>query len=171
MTGRQNLEYFRRLKGIDDAGEIERVLEVVGLKNVKSPFKAYSLGMKQRLGMANAIMGNPEILILDEPVNGLDPQGISDIRNLIKHLNEEYGMTIIVSSHILGELQNTAHRFGIIHEGHVAKVVTEEELNHLSNAVRIKVEDAERAKEVLRAVSFAGYSERNICGQKSIMSQ
>ena len=109
------------------------------------------MGMKQRLGIANAILGNPEILILDEPANGLDPQGIVDVRNLVKRLNEEFGMTVIVSSHILGELQNTATRFGIVNNGMVAREITTEDLENMERAVRISVDDLDRAKEALDA--------------------
>ena len=80
--------------------------------------------MKQRLGIAGAMLGNPEILILDEPVNGLDPQGIADVRSLIVQLNAEYGTTVVISSHILGELEHTATRFGIIDHGKVLREIT-----------------------------------------------
>lgn len=149
LTGKQNLEYYRQLKGIKNKKEVDRVLEIVGLKGVKAKYANYSLGMKQRLGIANAIMGNPEILLLDEPTNGLDPQGIADVRNLIKRLNEEFKMTVIVSSHILGELQNTANRFGIINDGTLAGVITEEDLISEQRAVRISVDDVEKAKAAL----------------------
>lgn len=119
MSGYQNIEYYRRLKGIKDKNETSRVLKIVGLEGVKKPFKSYSMGMKQRLGIANAILGNPEIVILDEPINGLDPQGIVEIRQLIKNLNENYGMTLIISSHILSELDLVASRFGIIDNGNL----------------------------------------------------
>ena len=149
MTGPQNLEYYRVLKGIKDKGEIDRVLEIVGLKGVKLPYSKYSLGMKQRLGIANALLGMPEILILDEPTNGLDPQGIADIRDLLIRLNKDYGLTIIVSSHILSELQNTAHRFGIIHSGTLADVITQEDLVSEQKTVKLKVDDLDKAREVL----------------------
>ena len=160
MNARQNLQYYCRLKGIKDKAEIDRVLKIVDLDGVKKKFRQYSLGMKQRLGIANAILGNPEILILDEPTNGLDPQGIADIRKLVQKLNEDYGMTIIISSHILGELQNTAHRFGVVDHGMVAKVVTQEELATERNIVKISVDDLEKAKEALMAagVSIKGES-------------
>ena len=90
MNARQNLQYSCRMQGIKEKSEIDRVLKIVGLDGVKKKFRQYSLGMKQRLGIANAILGNPEILILDEPTNGLDPQGIADIRKLVQKLNEEY---------------------------------------------------------------------------------
>lgn len=154
MNAKQNLQYYCRMKGIHDKSEIERVLKIVGLDGVNKKFRQYSLGMKQRLGVANAILGNPEILILDEPTNGLDPQGIADIRNLIQKLNEEYGMTVIVSSHILGELQHTAHRFGIVDNGTVAKVISQEELATEQNVVRISVEDLDKAREALTAAGI-----------------
>lgn len=164
MNAKQNLQYYCRLKGIRDKAEVDRVLKIVGLDGVKKKFKQYSLGMKQRLGIANAILGNPEILILDEPTNGLDPQGIADIRNLIQKLNEEYGMTVIVSSHILGELQNTAHKFGVVDHGVVAKVITQEELDTERNIVRISVDDLEKAKEALTAagVDIKGESKETL---------
>ena len=105
--------------------------------------------MRQRLGIANAMLGNPEIIILDEPTNGLDPQGIADIRNLLQMLNKEYGTTIVVSSHILGELQNTAHRFAILNDGVIVKVLNEDELSVTDESVRIRVNDVEKATAVL----------------------
>lgn len=149
MTGRQNLEYYRILKGVKDKKEVDRVLEVVSLAGVKSKYRNYSLGMKQRLGIAAALLGNPEILILDEPTNGLDPQGIADIRNLVQKLNEENGMTVIISSHILGELQHTAHRFGIVNGGSVAKEISAEDLITAEKSVRITVDDLDKARKAL----------------------
>ena len=159
MTGRQNLEYYRTLKGVKDKKEVDRVLEIVGLTGVKSPFSKYSLGMKQRLGIANALLGMPEILILDEPTNGLDPQGIADVRELIIRLNEEFGLTIIVSSHILSELQNTANRFGIIHGGTLADVITQDDLIAEQKSVKIHVDDLDRAREVLQQAGIQILSE------------
>ena len=89
MTARQNLEYYRVMKGLKDKSEIDRVLKIVGLDTAKGPYSRFSMGMKQRLGIANAMLGSPEILILDEPTNGLDPQGIIEIRELILKLNKE----------------------------------------------------------------------------------
>lgn len=149
LSGHDNLEYYRQLKNIHDKGEVDRVLKIVGLDIAKGPVKTYSLGMHQRLGIANALLGNPEILILDEPTNGLDPQGIADVRNLVQTLNKEYGMTIIISSHILGELQNTAHRFGIVNNGTIAKIISQEDLMTKGKSVRIEVDDLDKAKEVL----------------------
>jgi ABC-2 type transport system ATP-binding protein len=152
MNAERNLRYFATVKGIprkERKQEIARVLETVGLTGVKKPVKTFSLGMQQRLGIANAILGNPEILILDEPTNGLDPQGIADIRNLIKRLRDEYGMTVIVSSHILGELEHTADRFGILNEGIMVKEISQLDLQENQPAVEIAVDDLEKAKRVL----------------------
>lgn len=151
MTAKQNLMYFAELKGIKNKKEeVDKALEIVGLKGVKTKAGGFSLGMRQRLGIANAILGNPEILILDEPTNGLDPQGIADIRELVKALNRDYGMTIIVSSHILGELQNTAHRFAILNDGIIVKEISEEEMLAEPEYVRVKVSDVEKAKGILK---------------------
>lgn len=149
MNAKQNLNYYAQLKGIKEKDEVDRVLKIVELDGVKSNFKSFSMGMRQRLGIANALLGNPEILILDEPTNGLDPQGIVDVRCLIKSLNEDYGITIIVSSHILGELQHTAHRFAILNQGQVVKVVSQEDLLSTEKTVRLSVDDLEKAKQVL----------------------
>lgn len=155
LSGRENLNYFRRIKGITDKNEVDRVLEIVGLDERAAKMSAgkYSLGMKQRLGLANAMLGNPELLIFDEPTNGLDPQGIVDIRNIIKKLNEEHGKTIIVSSHILGELEHTAHRFGIIHEGVLMKELTQEDFRTRQGITALEIADSdiEAAEKLLEA--------------------
>ena len=152
LSAEKNLMYFATVKGIprkERKQEIARVLEIVGLGDVKKPVKSFSLGMQQRLGIANAILGTPDILILDEPTNGLDPQGIADIRNLVKRLRDEYNMTVIVSSHILGELEHTADRFGIVNEGVVVKEITQQDLQENQPAVEIAVSDLEKARRVL----------------------
>lgn len=155
LSGAENLHYYRRMKGIKEKDEVERVLEIVGLDSdaAKIPVKKYSLGMKQRLGIANALLGNPEILIFDEPTNGLDPQGIMDVRNMIQKINEEEGTTIIVSSHILSELQNTAHRFGMLYNGVVIKELDQEDLRVRANVTSINVadDDLEKAMDALKA--------------------
>ena len=150
LTAEENLHYYRQLKGIRDKKEVERVLKIVGLQNVKTKYKSYSMGMKQRLGIAGALLGNPEVLLLDEPVNGLDPQGIADIRNLIIDLNKKYHMTIIVSSHILSELEHTANKFGIVHQGCVLKEITRNDLKAQKSTVQICVSDLEKARSVLK---------------------
>ena len=149
LTAKENLDYYRRMKGIRDRGETERVLKLVGLDKSDAKFASFSMGMKQRLGIANAMLGNPEILILDEPVNGLDPQGIADIRNLLTKMNREYGTTIIVSSHILGELEHTATRFGIIDQGRVLREITHEDLKVPNDKIQLRVSDCAEAKRIL----------------------
>lgn len=150
LNARENLEYYRRLKGIRDKSEVDRVLWLVELEDAAGSFGSFSMGMKQRLGIANALLSNPEILILDEPVNGLDPQGIADIRNLIIRLNKESGMTILVSSHILGELEHTATRFGIIDQGRVLREITHEDLKVRNDTIQIQVDDCEKVSRLLR---------------------
>lgn len=150
MNGRDNLMFYARLKGIKNPKqEVERVLKIVELDNVKTKVMGYSLGMKQRLGIANALLGTPEVLILDEPTNGLDPQGIADIRHLVQSLNKEYGMTVIVSSHILGELQHTAHEFAILNEGRIVRLLTEEDMKNTGGRVSINVDDLDKARKAL----------------------
>ncbi len=149
LTAKENLEYYRQMKGIQDRNETERVLRLVGLDETSAKFGSFSMGMKQRLGIANAMLGNPEILILDEPVNGLDPQGIADIRNLITAMNQNYGTTVIVSSHILGELEHTATRFGIIDQGRVLREITHEDLKVPNDKIQLRVSDCAKAKRIL----------------------
>lgn len=117
LTGAENLEVVRRLLGAPKE-RIAEVLEIVRLtESANRPVKGYSLGMKQRLGIATALLGHPELLILDEPTNGLDPAGIQEMRHLIKDMPRQYGMTVLVSSHLLSEIDQIATHVGIIHEG------------------------------------------------------
>ena len=162
MDAKENLEYYATLKGIKNPeAEIKEVLELIGLSGVKTKAGGFSLGMKQRLGIGIAILGKPEILILDEPANGLDPQGIADIRHLVQRLNSEYGMTVMISSHILGELQNTAHRFGIVNNGQIVRELSEADLQTQADAIRIKVSDADAARELLKANGIEILEEEN----------
>ena len=154
MNAMQNMEYYRILKGVKDKKLPAKILKVVGLDGVKKPVRNFSMGMKQRLGIAIALLSRPEILILDEPTNGLDPQGIADIRELVQTLNEQYGMTVIISSHILGELQHTAHHFGIVNDGTVPRTISQEDLLSEQKAVRIRVDDLERARAALNAAGI-----------------
>lgn len=151
LSARENLEYFRIQRGYPDKKCIEQALEVVNLTNTgKKKYKQFSLGMKQRLGVALAIMGKPDLLILDEPINGLDPTGIVEFREMMKFLNKEHGMTILISSHILSELEQVAERYGIIHEGRLVKEVTQEELEKDTRRyLSIKVTSAADAAAVL----------------------
>lgn len=154
MTARENLEYYRIQRGLANDNEIERVLQLVNLSDTgRKKFHQFSLGMKQRLGLALAIMGNPEFLILDEPINGLDPTGMIEFRNLIKQLNEELQTTILISSHILSELAHIATRYGIIHQGKMLKEFTQEELaEDIRGFISIKVNDAQKAGSIIRSM-------------------
>lgn len=144
LTIRQNLEYYRIQRGIPGSNIADWMLEEVGLSEVaKRKFENLSLGMKQRLGLALALMGEPELLILDEPINGLDPAGIVEIRNLLLRLNQEKGVTILISSHILTELQNIATDYGFLNRGEVVEQISAEKLREKCCAyLEVKVADA-----------------------------
>lgn len=151
LTAYQNLKYYALQKGIVDEKQIDEVLKLVELENVRNKkFKTFSLGMKQRLGIGLAIMDNPDFIILDEPINGLDPIGISDLRDTFKKLNEERNITILISSHILSELYAIATKFCILEKGKVIKELTKEELDtECSKCIVIKTDDVKKAVIVL----------------------
>ncbi len=132
MTARQNLEKQRLQKGIPDKGRIDEVLELVGLADAgKKCIEKFSLGMRQRLGIAIALLSNPEIMVLDEPVNGLDPEGIVEIRELLLKLNKEEHITILISSHILSELSLLCTDYIFIHDGEIKQQVSAEKLQKI----------------------------------------
>lgn len=150
LSARDNLNYYAIQKNIKNKKRVDEVLEFVGLDQVdgKKLFKDYSLGMKQRLGIGLAILDHPEFLILDEPINGLDPQGIVEIREIIHRLNKEYGTTILISSHILTELSLVASRYGIINEGKLIKELTKDELeSECGQYIVLKSSDNRQAKK------------------------
>lgn len=131
-TAYDNLEIDRIQKGIPGKHCIEKALNTVGLNDesiAKKKVKNFSLGMKQRLGIAMTLLGEPELLILDEPINGLDPMGIVEIREMLKKLNTEYGVTILISCHILAELYQLSNCYGIINKGRLVEQMTSEELS------------------------------------------
>ncbi|MFD1736510.1 ABC transporter ATP-binding protein [Bacillus salitolerans] len=152
LNATENLEVYRKILGVNKS-RIEEVLTIVGLSHAtKKKVKEYSLGMKQRLGIATALLGHPEILILDEPTNGLDPAGIQEIRNLIKRLAHEQGLTIIVSSHLLSEVDQMATHVGIISKGQLIFQDCIEELRRRStSSICIKVEQTRSAWNLLLA--------------------
>ncbi len=152
MTGYENLKLISyEYPGITK-NEIYELLEFVGLgKAADRKAKGYSLGMKQRLGIAIALMGNPEFLILDEPINGLDPQGIAEIRDLIERLNREKGMTIMISSHILDELEKLVTSIGIIHNGQMMNEFGKEEFAKMnSNHIELCTPDVDKAIDTVK---------------------
>lgn len=151
MTAAENLEAHRLLKGIPGKECVEKTLALVGLQDTgKKKAKNFSLGMKQRLGIAITLLGDPEFLILDEPINGLDPIGVVEIRELLKRLNQEYGITILISSHILSELYLLATHYGIIHKGNLLEQLTLDELNaKCKQYLHIKVDNPEKAATII----------------------
>jgi len=155
LNPKQNFEYLCRVKGIREKGHVERLLKLVGLDGVKKPFKAFSLGMKQRLGIAGALLGSPRIVVLDEPINGLDPQGIIDIRNIIKSVHEQTDTTFIISSHILSELDLVATQFGFIEHGVLLKEITHHDLHEeTKKSLVIETNDGANAQIALRAIGI-----------------
>lgn len=130
LSGRENLRLYATLLGLDSpARQVDEILETVGLSpKEKKPIKHYSMGMKQRLGVGLALLGGPDLLLLDEPINGLDPEGIREMRELLLRLNRERGLTLLISSHILGELSKIATRYGIIQQGRMVEQITAGEL-------------------------------------------
>ena len=152
LSARQNIEVQRIMKGVKDKDITSELLEIVGLENTgKKKAKNFSLGMKQRLAIALALVGNPEFLFLDEPTNGLDPTGIKDIRELIIKLNKEAGITVLISSHILGELSKMATAYGVIHNGVLVDQFTVEELaSRVKPFVKVVVNNPEKAVSVLK---------------------
>lgn len=152
LTAKQNLHYYCLLLGIDPVTAIEPMLSLVGLSEAgKKKAKHFSLGMKQRLAIAIALLGDPEFLMLDEPMNGLDPTGVREMRELILKLNKEKKITILISSHILGELSKIATYYCVINNGKLIDEFTLQELKEkCAKSLEISVDDAERAVEILR---------------------
>lgn len=152
LTGRENLQLFRMTYQCPQS-RIDEVLQLVKLQHAASKkIKAYSLGMKQRLAIAMALLHDPEVLILDEPTNGLDPNGIIETRELIKELNRNHGKTILVSSHLLAEVEKMATHVGIIHKGKLLFQGPLQELQQLKSkqsAVEVEVSDTLKAQQVL----------------------
>lgn len=151
LTGDENLQILAKLRGQTSKNSIEKALQVVGLlKEKRKVFGNYSLGMKQRLGIAAAIMHEPELLILDEPINGLDPIGISEIRLLLSKLSHENGTTILISSHVLSEIEQIADVIGVMHEGHLIEEVNMSELHKRNrNYIEFDISDGQVAANIL----------------------
>lgn len=151
LTGRQNLEYYRIQKGISEKENVERALKNMGLTEFADrKLKTYSLGNKQRLGLALSLLGNPDLLILDEPINGFDPQGIIEIRKLFLELNQKRHITILISSHILTELENLITKVGFIDKGRLIEEMEMAELRQKCQLyIEVKIDNSEKAIAVL----------------------
>lgn len=151
MSGYDNLKLHREYMGYYQHGSIENALDMLDLTDAAGqPVKNYSLGMKERLGIARAILCKPELLILDEPTNGLDPAGMKQIRSLLRTLCTEYGTTIMVSSHILSETESIADTVGVIHRGRMRKEIGMKEIEQMSlSYIELSVRQQEKAAYVL----------------------
>ncbi len=151
LTGYENLKLHAEYMGYYQHGSIENALELLHLADAgETPVRNYSLGMKERLGIARAVLTRPELLILDEPANGLDPAGMKQIRDLLKTLCAEYEITIMISTHILSEIESIADTIGVIHHGRMQKEITMEEIQEMSFAyIELSVENPKRAAYVL----------------------
>ena len=174
LSARQNIEMYARLHGRITKSRIDEVISDVGLSaRSKEAIKKYSLGMKQRIGLAQAMVHKPNLLILDEPTNGLDPTGIHQLRDILKKYAHEDGAAVMVSSHILSEMQLLCDRVGIINNGKLISVCSMEELSRQMNPTTqysIKVSDAAKAAELLsdnEAVSKAETNEDMITAEIS----
>lgn len=168
LTIEKNLEYYRIQRGIPGKDKVGKALREVNIYEArKKKFSQLSLGMKQRLGLALCIMGDPELLILDEPINGLDPSGIIEIRNLLLRLNKEKNITILISSHILLELANIATCYGFLNKGRLVKEISARELNeNCKSYLEIKVTNANKLAALLE--ERLGYSDYKVLPQDVI---
>ena len=151
MSGKDNLQLHCEYMGYYNKGSVEEALGMLGLSDAADkPAGSYSLGMKQRLGIARAILCKPELVILDEPTNGLDPAGMKQIRDLFRMLCTEYGMTLMISSHLLPEIESIADTVGVIHHGKMMKEISMKEIAETNTAyIELAVEDTKKAAYVL----------------------
>ena len=157
MSAYKNLKIKAIAMGCDTKnGYIENILRLIGLENTgKKPVGSFSLGMRQRLGIGLALIGDPELIILDEPINGLDPQGIVEVRQMLAKLRDENGITVMISSHILDELGKLADSYGIIHEGkQIDEFSTDELHKRCGKYIAVNTDDNNAAVEVLKKAGF-----------------
>lgn len=168
LSAQQNLDYYCRLRGITNSKDvIKETLKLVGLENTgRKKYKNFSLGMKQKLGIAIAILARPDLLILDEPLNGLDPIAITEFRKMIENLNKQRNMTIIISSHILSELYQVATRYGILDNGELVKEISKEDFDEMSEEYiilnTIQISGASRVLKENTSYPFKVISENQI---------
>ena len=161
LSGYDNLKHYARMsKGVQQQ-RIDEVIELVGLQQrIHDKVKTYSLGMRQRLGLAQALLHNPKVLILDEPTNGLDPQGIREIRDYLKKLAREEGMSVIVSSHLLSEMEMMCDRFGIIQNGRLVDIQNvHEETEADLKTIAIEVSPIKKAMQIIREAAPGNHVE------------
>lgn len=160
LSARENLEIQSRLMGVTEVKAVDRALGLLGIEDDRKRLRHYSSGMRQRLAIARAILHQPELLILDEPVNALDPQGIKEVRVLLAALAEERGVTVFVSSHMLSEVERLANRIGIIHEGRLVRELDMAEIARRNrHYLELRVSDAAKASFLLeRALGFTDYA-------------
>lgn len=153
LSAKENLKRFSILYKAD-LSKIDEILKWVGLSNTgNKKVKDFSLGMKQRLGIAIALLGEPELLLLDEPINGLDPEGIKEIRDLILKLNKEYNITILISSHILDELAKVVTKYGIINNGRMVEEITSKELHEkCKQKLSVEVDNVKKANKIIKSI-------------------
>lgn len=154
LTGRENLRQYARMRGVEDEKRIDEVVNLVKLSNrIDEKVSKYSLGMRQRLGVAQALLHKPKLLILDEPTNGLDPQGIKELRDVLKHIAHNDGVCVVVSSHLMSEMELMCDRVGIIANGKMIGTYSMEELTSRSNGNAaeyiIETDSAAKASELL----------------------
>lgn len=154
LSGRDNLRYFQGITGNEDADEVDHLLELVGLaERGRAAFSTYSLGMKHRLGIALALLGDPEILLLDEPTNGLDPAGMAEVRQLIQQLGDGH-RTIVLASHLLNEVEQVCDRVAILSRGSmIASGFVNDLIGH-QDRIRVATTDNERARQILSAADW-----------------
>ena len=167
MTAKENLIEQLKLVGIHQFNNVNNLLELVGLSNTnKKQVKNFSLGMRQRLGIAVALCSKPKFIILDEPINGLDPEGIIDIRKLIQKLNKEQGITFLISSHYLDELSKIATDYGFINKGQIIKEISAKEFNsNKHNQIKIIVDKSEIAEKYFKSKNIRYQNLNNNCFQ------
>ena len=163
MSAYENLKIKCIANGKNNEKYIKDLLTLVGLENTgNKKTKEFSLGMRQRLGIALALAGDPEIIVLDEPINGLDPQGIVEVREILAKLSKEKGITILISSHILDELSKIADSYGIIHEGKLIDELTAEQLNErCGEFVVLKTDDINKTANVLMNMNITDFEQVN----------
>lgn len=170
LNAHENLKIFSKLRGDYNPENIEKVLKLVNLSDEKKPFRNYSLGMKQRLGLAAALVHEPELLILDEPINGLDPAGIVEIRDMLLDITSKLGITVLISSHILSEIELLADEIGIISQGKLIKELTKEELGEQSTkSVIIEVDNIGLAEDMMIKNGYAKDSDFKVDNNEIIL--